>query len=687
MKISESTPQAPALARGSRTAEILTIVAAFLLQWLLLLIGKWILPWFSGAAAVWVHVVGVGIVVGSTGCLLWFSLTGRLSGVTVKIPMLALLFGLLASLPAAPGGEWGVAAPEDPAAHILKLLLVKAGPAVFALSYFIGGRIFSARMISIDAPVLVCRAALLGSIVSVLAFIFFLDPLLTNNEMNVGFSWSVLLFALFGGWHVWREPGGRGAEAKTRSSVSRADCLVQTGLAGSSVALLLVVSSRLQRDAVSDPVFWVTALAIFLACLFANLVLPGVRNRKVYVPLLVLGFILLIVSWFIGFGWSFKLRILINSVALVAGCLACFGELTRKAEGAALDGVLVRFCLGAMIAVMLGVFVAPGISTGYTEFPVTLFALGAFVWLSVVLNKTADAKKKPSRSLALVGGGIAVVLLGAALGFSVYERVRNVVGRIRTFYGVTSSVQIGTPSNGYVVMMSGDYPRAAEFTSSELQVAPAFWQGPVTGVGKMFTALPKGNFRNIGVLGVGNGGLLGYLDASDKITFYENDAGALVTAERQFEYLPNAIIEWGFVPGDPRLSLSDLDPQKFDVLILDVFNSESLPTHLLTKEAFAIWKQHLAENGVVAINVTNQKFDLVPVVWRQALEAGWQTVLVVNPNDPANLSAAAEWMLLTNDRQFIANGKFPVPSPEMSETARQFPLWTDESSNPLSLIK
>jgi hypothetical protein len=236
-------------------------------------------------------------------------------------------------------------------------------------------------------------------------------------------------------------------------------------------------------------------------------------------------------------------------------------------------------------------------------------------------------------------------------------------------------------------MMAGEYPQAGEFMSPDLQFAPAFWQGPATGVGRMFAALPKGNFRNIGVIGVGNGSLLAYLDPSDRISFYEFDAGALVTAEQQFDYLPNAIIEWSLVPGDPRLALSEIEPAKFDVLILEALNSESLPVNLMTKEAFEIWKRHLAENGVVAVNVTNRKFDLLPVIWRQALEAGWQTVLVANPDDPANLSTAAEWLLLTDSKEFITQGKFPVPSEEMTKTALQFPLWTDEANAPLQVQK
>ncbi|GEM_PF-2071915 len=688
MKISDSDPKTPSsVADGSRPAELLTMAAAFLILWLLLLFGKWVLPWYTGAAAVWTHVLGFGVCAGAIGCLLGYVLTGRLSGTTVKIPQLAFLVGMLVSLPVGPGVEWIVVAPVNPVATILKLLLIKAGPAVLALSYFVGARIAVAGRTSPDAPVLVFRAALLGSLVGALAFLFLLDPLLTNNDMNLGFSWSSLAFVLVAGWWIWREPAGAAGRKKTQPGLPLFSRVIQAGLPGSAVALLLVISSRLQRDLVSDPVFWVTPLVIFLVCLFGSLVLPQFQNRKLYVPLLLIGFVLLVASWFIGIGWEFRLKFFVNALALAAGCLACFGELSRRVDDAGSTRAFVRFCTGAILAVMCVVIVPPRVATGYTEFPVTLFVLAVFVWLSIASGGTGESKKKSFRSPAWIGGGLAVLLLGGALGFNVYDRVRSVVGRIRTFYGVTSTVQAGKSPGSYFVMMSGDYPRAAEFTSEELQLAPAFWQGPATGVGKMFTALPKGNFRNIGVVGVGNGGLLAYLDATDKITFYEQDAGVLVTAEQQFAYLPNAIIAWDLVPGDPRLALSDVDPQKFDVLILDAFNSESLPTHLLTKEAFAIWKKHLAENGVVAVNVTNRKFDLLPAVWRQALEAGWQTVLVVNPNDPANLSSAAEWMLLTDSKEFIAKGKFPVPTPEMSKTALQFPLWTDEVANPLNVAK
>lgn len=688
MKISDNDLQVPASASdGSRVTELLTISSAFLIQWVLLLIAKWILPWFNGAASVWVHILGFGLVTSSIGCLIGFFLTRRLSGATVKIPQWAILVGMLACLPVGPGTEWIFVAPVNSVALILKLFLFKAGPTVIALSYFIGARIAVAQKESLDAPVLICRAALLGSAVSVLAFLFFLNPLLSNSQMDVGFSWCVLAFAIVAGWWIWREPGSATSLKEKLTGPGVQVRILQIGLSGSAVALLLVITSRLQRDSVSDPVLWITPLAIFFFSLFANLVLPSIRNRKFYISLFVVGFGLLVVTWMVGLGLSFKLKFILNALALVGGCLACFGELTRRTDAAAFGGVVVRFCVGSIIAVVLVVFVPPRVATGYTEFPVALFGLAVFIWLSVALSREGDSDEKSSRSLVWIGGGIGLVLLGAALGQGVHARSQSAAGRIRTFYGVTSARQVVKPPNSYMVMMSGDYPRAAEFMSPDLRLAPAFWHGPVTGVGQMFTAMPKGNFRNIGIIGVGNGGLLGYLDATDKVTFYEHDAGVIVTAEQQFAYLPTAIIKWEFVPGNPRLALSDSEPQKFDILILDAFNSESLPTHLLTQEAFEIWKNHLAADGILAINITNRKFDLAPVVWRQALEAGWETIFVGNPDDPANLSTAAEWMLLTNNKEFITKGKFPTPSTEMSETARQFPLWTDEIRSPLSVIK
>lgn len=687
MKITE--PQVQVEITGSntvRTIETLVLFAAFLTTWILLLVARWILPWHSGAASVWMIVLGFFVCVGSLGWLLgaWFG--AHLRGLVSKSIQLVLLVGMGLSLPIAPGSEWMVAAPTDAAALILRMLATGIGPAVLALTYFFGASFTLAMKRSVEDSVALVRSWILGSIISLLVFLFFLDPLLTNQRQNIGLSWCVLAFVVAGGWWVWREDNEMEPILPKAGKIGPVRQLLQVGLSGSMVAFLLTATLRLQRDAVASPVIWISPLLIFLVCLLATWVRPDMLKRPLLLGLFLGGVALLVGMLLAGFNWGFESRIAIIMFALAASSLVAFRELLGTDRALLKIGVISRCLVGAVLGSVAIVVVAPRVSTGYTEYPVSIFVLFVFVWLSLIANGD-ESSLGIFRRLVRVAGGGAVVALGFALYTHVYGSIEGLKGRIRTFHGVTSSVQVGTPPRSYMVMMVGDYARAAEFMSPDLHLAPAFWQGPTTGVGQMFRAMPKGNFRNIGIIGVGNGGLMGYLDGTDRLTFYEHDAGVVVTANQQFAYFPSAMMEYEFVPGDPRLTLSDTEPQKFDVLILDALNAESLPVHLLTVEAFEIWSTHLAEDGVMAVNITNDKFDLAPIVWRQALEVGWETILISNPDDPTNLSAAAEWLILTNNKEFLRKGNFRAATPEMSESALQFPLWTDESSNPLSLTK
>src|SRR6185503_1594730 len=106
------------------------------------------------------------------------------------------------------------------------------------------------------------------------------------------------------------------------------------------------------------------------------------------------------------------------------------------------------------------------------------------------------------------------------------------------------------------------------------------------------------------------------------------------------------------VLGDARISLerelADGHPQNFDVLVLDTFSSDSIPVHLVTKEAFALYLEHLAPDGVIAAHITNLHLDLQPVFWQLAQHYGLSIVRINYPGD-SNGGYASHWILLSRD--------------------------------------
>ena len=366
-------------------------------------------------------------------------------------------------------------------------------------------------------------------------------------------------------------------------------------------------------------------------------------------------------------------------LALGTFTVASFGTLVRLAAGQPMGSFQSRLAFGTVLGAIVIAYVPPRIATDYTEFHVVT-AVAALILL-IALSRGAR------RRWLVVLGLVGVLLATAALGMNVYGRTLGVLGRVRSFYGVTSAMTLGADQNRFVIMLNGDALQAAEYMAPEVRLEPAFQHGRATGIGYLFRALPKGNFRRVGIIGAGIGNLVAYAHPTDVFRLYDYDTGVALAANTQFGYLPQADFDWDFVLGDPRLVLNAAAPEKFDVLILDTFNREPLPYHLLTREAFGVWMKHLAPDGVIAVNTTHQRFDLLPVVWRQALELGLQTMPVVNPDDPENLSTAAEWVLLTNNAELLKKGNFQQPTPTMVETARTFPLWSDETARPISVLR
>ncbi len=136
----------------------------------------------------------------------------------------------------------------------------------------------------------------------------------------------------------------------------------------------------------------------------------------------------------------------------------------------------------------------------------------------------------------------------------------------------------------------------------------------------------------MGVVGLGIGTLAGFARPRDSFTFYEINPAVRRMAEQYFYYLSDARdrgAEIGIAMGDARLRLDQpLPSQNFDLLVLDAFSGDSVPVHLLTREAMQIYRRHLAPDGAIAIHVTNSYLYLFPVARALAEEAGlgWRRV-------------------------------------------------------------
>ena len=138
-----------------------------------------------------------------------------------------------------------------------------------------------------------------------------------------------------------------------------------------------------------------------------------------------------------------------------------------------------------------------------------------------------------------------------------------------------------------------------------------------------------GKPRKVGVIGLGAGALAVYARKGDAFRFYEIDPQvAAVALSRVHASSSDAPAQTEIVLGDGRLSLEREAPQGYDVLAIDAFSGDSIPMHLITREAMALYVRHLKPDGVIVFQATNRFVDIAPVVERLAAEFGLTAVLV-----------------------------------------------------------
>ena len=144
------------------------------------------------------------------------------------------------------------------------------------------------------------------------------------------------------------------------------------------------------------------------------------------------------------------------------------------------------------------------------------------------------------------------------------------------------------------------------------------------------------------------------------------------------------------VLGDGRLSLERADPQAYDILAIDAFAGDSIPMHLITREAMALYVRHVKPNGVIVFQATNRYIDLMPVVKRLASEVGMQAVLV---SDVPPFKTGPEYWLSPTDQILVTRDKALLQADSLRyvvtpiEDRAHLPTFTDAHHNMFRVLK
>jgi spermidine synthase len=225
---------------------------------------------------------------------------------------------------------------------------------------------------------------------------------------------------------------------------------------------------------------------------------------------------------------------------------------------------------------------------------------------------------------------------------------------------------------------------------------PADYFGPTSGYGRLFAALDdaRPGPRRIGVVGLGAGVVAAYGRAGDTMTFYEISPKVVEIERREFTFLRDSPARIEVVLGDGRLSLERelkaRGARGFEVLGIDAFSGDSVPMHLVTREAMALYVRHLAPDGVIVFQATNRYVDLAPVIQRLAAEQGMQARLVSDWPDSRDgvdfWMSATDQVLVTRDEKLLQHPRILEASERIAERF-DLPTFTDARHNLFRILK
>jgi SAM-dependent methyltransferase len=261
---------------------------------------------------------------------------------------------------------------------------------------------------------------------------------------------------------------------------------------------------------------------------------------------------------------------------------------------------------------------------------------------------------------------------------------------VRNFYGVVRTRDFTDPVP-FRAMYHGAINHGGQLLDSAYLRYPTTYFSRTSGYGRVFASLPDAP-RKVGVIGLGAGALAAYVRRGDVFRFYEIDPQVAAVAMKEFSFLRDSPGQIDIVLGDGRLSLEREPAQNYDMLAIDAFSGDSIPMHLITREAMAQYVRHLKPDGVIVFQATNRFVDIGPVVERLAGELGLTAVLVSDVPDGGSGGKHEYWNSSTDQIIVTRNAALlaaePIKSGAEPLQARDgFRVWTDDFYNLLEVLK
>lgn len=723
----------PALERATGSSTLWLHCAAIFTAAALLfvvepMVAKMLLPSFGGTSAVW----AISLVFFQAVLLVGYAfahVSFRLLPVRRQaLAQLGLLLVPLLALPialpthAAPGAR-------DPSLWLLWILVLMVGLPFFAVTTAspVLQRWFSETgEDGSHDPYFLYAAGNAGSLIGLLAYPTLIEPNLTLHEQARLWTIGYACFVLFAALCARRVLGSAGAAVTTSRpafstpAIRRRVRLRWIAMAALPSSLMLGATTYLTTDVAAVPLLWVIPLALYLLSFIAAFarrppLSTAAVSRAAVASSLAVAASLLMAPLFPSLQLPIWMLVAVHGANLFFIALLVHGRLAAERPPAErLTEFYLLLSTGGVIGGILAALVAPQLFSSVVEYPLAivlclLLRPGSFrppkagplrrnadllLPFAVLVGTLflAKATTGPLRLLPLAAVAAVALLarrplrfalgLGALLLITSWPPASLVSDR--TFFGVLRVEQDG-PKH---VLVNGTTVHGVENFTSGYRGEPLSYfsrQGPL---GQIFRTYGD-RVHDVGIIGLGSGAVATYGRPGGRFTFFEIDPAVARIAEnpRYFTFLGDSKADVRVVIGDGRLKLADAPDGSYDLIVLDAFSSDSVPVHLLTREAAQIYFRKLQPGGIVAFHISSRFLELEPVVGSVARSLGLAGLYEMHNVSPAAARLGAK------TSQWVVLARRPATLEPLARSGRWRPVraggavWTDQYSNILSVVR
>jgi hypothetical protein len=461
-----------------------------------------------------------------------------------------------------------------------------------------------------------------GSLIALLGYTFIAEPLVGLRMQSLSWTGTYIVYAIIcaAAWFQLRPDKGQNIQASEAGSEIEQDKVTSLTyarwllLSSLPSAFLLAVTNFIALEVGSFPLTWVLPLALYLGSFIVTFSNRGgvPRFLKILWPeILLITFILYL--------WesSHWLAIIGHLSVFFMICLVAHGTLY---ECRPLPGLLTNFyltiALGGWIGGAVISLAAPFMFKGLFEYPILVALFGASFWWCC--DSSSVFRRARTSSLAAGSRLLIIVAMLAVIGTESWALWQEPIKfRHRNFYGtyrIKDQPSVAGMPGGLRQLLHGRTIHGAQLLDPDMRQTPVSYFYLGGGIADVYqtTNTP----RRIAVLGLGAGTVAAYAKKADRITYYEIDPDNEKIARQWFTYLDDCKVKVRVIVGDGRLSIqkSDAAGHDYDIIHMDAFTGDGIPTHLLTREAMEIYLSRLADDGVILFHVSNRYYELRPVI-------------------------------------------------------------------------